>query len=302
LASITTLFTGHDPSIHGIVNSYWVTSRGKKISAYSNVDSCSQVANLADVVSNTFGGRSLIISGSSDIQSSSALGVNRFAGHSSPNTFGFYWNDKKESFENLYSSSSIIKLSDKKEVIASLAKRTIALRNKGDKINFSSDLNTISVEFNTENLHVTFNLNNYEEFLFFSELELIESLIDSLKTSELKSLVDDSIPDLFSFSFSSLEKLDSKKAAVALLILDSVLSQVISEYQNLYNGKAAVEIAFMGTSSYDSVRKSNLKSEFKTSVYDALKKNQLYEETFPVIYSKSNSDAVCKILESKKII
>jgi hypothetical protein len=105
--------------------------------------------------------------------------------------------------------------------------------------------------------------------------------------------------------------LSPSQQKAGLLILDGVLGQVISQFRQLYNGEAAVEIAFMGRSPFEGAASSSLKAR----VYEVLKNNiknkvnfhllyshvkqQSFDKSFPVIYVEdlSTQDA-CKLLDN----
>lgn len=303
VASLTTIFTGYGPSAHGVVNKTWTSPQGKSV-AYSNLQSSPQTANLADVVSQSFAGKSLIVSASSDSQLTSIFGVNQFANkHLSTNSFGYYWNEKTNSFKNIYSSAINIP-STKQNLLEAIAARVYQLRNKGDRVKYSND--QIAVDFPTENIHVVFDLAVKEDFLLFAELELVHSIVASLQSPAMKVLVDDSVPDLFTFAFSAIKGLqarygkDSTQVTAALLILDGTLSKAVSDFKILY-GRVAVEIAFVGVPAYTKVQES-ASAQTKADVYSVIKtqiKNKdLFNAAFPVIYA-DNVETACQTLKTQ---
>jgi len=163
--------------------------------------------------------------------------------------------------------------------------------------------NLIVVMFNDDKVQTVFDLTNEKDFLFFSELIMIDSISRSMQLNQFRELIADSNPDLFSFSFSSLKglKSDSQKFVAALLILDSVISQLISNYQSLYDGRIAVEVAFMGVTAYQLAHDSNTHAALKQDVYNKLSNyitdKQLFDDSFPVIYvGEEDADVSCKLL------
>ncbi len=121
--------------------------------------------------------------------------------------------------------------------------------------------------------------------MFFSELVVIESISQAIQADRFRELIADSAPDLFSFSFSSLEvifldtrgtkllqalKSTPQKFQAAMLILDSALSLLISQYQALYDGRIAVEVAFMGVTAYERVHAANANTPLKQNAYAQL--------------------------------
>jgi len=304
IASITTMFTGYGPSNHGIVNRQWSNGEDNGIvQAYAGMECRSQVAHLADVVDQAFGEQSLIVSASYNFQSTSALTLNQYA-TTTRNTFGFYWNDKVQTYQNAFSNIMSSVMTDRDSVRDYLSKKSFALRSKGDKITYDKENDQVNVYFNGDQIQFSFSLQNIDDFNFFSEIAMIDSISQALQTSTFRNLIIDSIPDLFSFSFSTVKtfKSDVNKFKAAMLLLDGTLSQLINDYQTLYEGRIAVEIAFMGETAYESIHNANLNSKLKVDTFNKISafilNKQLFDESFPVIYVREGiAQSSCQSLK-----
>jgi len=271
IASLTTLMTGHTPSTHGIVHKKW-ESKGEK-TAYSP-EAILRIFNVNDQITQTFEGQPLIISASLDSQMASTLGVN--PRNKIGNNFALYWNKESASFENIYngnipglniSASQLLKIFEKDEKIKS-----------------------------------TFDLNKMEDFYFLAEIEFLRNMAKQLEQNEkYVPLTMDNVPDLFSFSFSTLNAIkqnngeDSSKFIAAVQLLDETLLEVYHKLSSIYSGKMSLEVVFLGTPAYEKMAQNK---ELKNRVFSLLKDSvnkDTFETYFPSIYiTRSGSQDLCR--------
>jgi len=305
VASLTTMFTGYGPEVHGIVNKTWISDEEGKVLAYSNLYSSTQVVNVADVVSSTFNGRSLIVSASADAQIASIFAVNRFANQLAENAYSYHYCEKSGAFKNVREASIANVPSTHDDLINAIASQVYPMRNKADSIKFSADTNEVAVSMPADNVHTKFDLSTKEDLMFFSEIVLAQSIVSSLNDVNTIALVNDANPDLFTFAFSSVKALerlygsDSAQVKAAVLILDGVIAKLAADLKTLY-GRVAVEVAFMGVPAYTRIQHSAEFQQFKTDVYNALKPNTMHINTFPAVYVQGvKAETACQSLKNQ---
>jgi len=266
IATITTIMTGQTPSTHGIVNKEWNAQQSGAKVAYSS-DAQVKIFNMNDQFTQSFEAQPLIISASSNFQMASALGVN--SRNNFGNNYAIYWNEEIADFDNIYNSYHRFNYS-----YASLVKK------------FKSDVSLSE-----------FDVNLPEDFYFLAEIEFLQNMIKVIENDKiLLSLINDKVPDFFSFSFASLKNLKAKndvgstKFAVAINLLDSTLLDVITKLNSLYSEKLAVEIFFLGTPAAEKLSED---VPLKATVFSALKgsvNKALFDAYFPSIYLKKVKD------------
>jgi len=299
ISTMATLATGRTPSQHGIVSKYWNTPIGY-LTAY-RAQALPTVASVSDIVSQTFGGRSLIVSASSCFQMASSMGIHQFLHTENPfwNVMGFYYDTDNAQFESLYlenpTSSSPKALTLVKEQLVN----KLAARKFSAAIQY---LETRDITVQVNGASVQFDLGNEVDFVLFAELEFALTLLDQLRTeSSLKELVNDNTPDLFFLSFAAISKLkaeygnDSPQVAAALVVLDEVLNQIIDGFSALYNNKLGNQIVFLGSN--DAVTTLSLDENLRDAVYPVVRRNVMSQESFntffPIIYLEKGSDNIC---------
>jgi len=300
VASLTTLATGHGPSIHGVVNKTWISTEGKMI-AFSTLETSPQVVNIADVVSNTFQGKSLIVSASADSQMTSIFSVNQFANkHLATNNYAYHFCDKIGAFKTTGAALSDIPATSE-ELLATIASQNYPLRNKGDSIKYFADTKEMLVVIPSENIHIAFDMDTTEDLHFFAELNMAQAIIRSVRTN-LKESVEDNAPDMYTFAFSSIKGLQAKygvnsqNVKAAILLLDGVVSQIAADMKDLY-GRVAVEVAFMGVPAYTRIQKNIAFEQFKADIHTVLKSNTKNMGSFPAVYIGGiNNEAACQVL------
>ena len=292
VASLTSMLTGFGPSFHGVVNKEWLNGE-KSVTAYSTSTSVPQILSIGDIVSQSFGGQPLTVSASNCPVLSSALNSNEFGNSElTKNRIAISYSSETASYSSNVDSIKF----ELNSLLNQLSNRRFNLRNKQDRVSVDLTNSVVSVEFTSENLIAHFDLTTESDKLFFTELEMIQSVLSTIQ-SKYPELVEDAIPDLFSFALSSISKLqDSNKISAALLLLDSVLSDLIAQYNNIYD-RMSVQIVFMGTSSVKQVQNVMKNSNYIEQVYNAIKGNivgdkNTYLRLFPLVYVKNEQSVV----------
>jgi len=148
-------------------------------------------------------------------------------------------------------------------------------------------------------LQLFFDLNSLEDFSFLTEIAFLRNLAEVLsKSGYFSGLINDKVPDLFTYSFSSLKALkmkngvDSPKFSAAMGLIDETLLQVFKTISSLYSEKVSFEVVFMGTPAYEKLAEDK---ELKNRLLSLLKDNvnkQTFETYFPSIYLKEPSHQV----------
>jgi len=270
IASLTTFITGHTPSTHGIVHQQWEGNNGQKL-AYSS-DASSRIFNVNDQITQVFEGQPLIISASLDFQMASTLAVN--VNNRIGNNFAFYWDEKSAGFESVFNG-----------------------RTEG--LNFTESKLLEKLEKNDQ-IKALFDLKNKEELYFLAELEFLQNMVQQFGLNErFSELIQDNIPDLFSFSFASLKTLkkrgDASKYAAAVQLLDETLLKVFNELSTIYGGKISLEVVFLGTPAFEKISQdTKLKDQLFALLKDKVNKDT-FDKYFPSIYLiKSGNQEVCQ--------
>jgi len=307
IASLATLISGYTPSVHGIVNSHWKTPQG--IVAAYGAGSLPATATITDIISQSFHGKSLIMSLSADFQMASAFGAHQYlqASNQQWNNYGFYYDKSEKSFKSIYLVDEIGSpfTIQKEEILQMIAKRY----SNTNTITYHERTN--SILFVMDNTEIKFPLNQEENFLFFAEIEFVLNAIEQLKSNEqLKALTTDSTPDMYNIVFSSVKALaklygrQSTNMQAAQKILDNTLTQIIKELNHLYDNKLTAEVVFLSpNSAYNTL---NRNKQLKNTVYNNLKqyiKNRsVFDTFFPSVYFSEQPAVkldVCTSLDAK---
>jgi len=299
VASLATLATGNTPSVHGIVNKQWRSERGSPVVAYK-AQALPTVASVFDIISQVFEGRSLVVSASADFQMSSALSLHQYlhAENQLWNKLGFFYNFETSQVESLYPSSlpSSLRMSAT-DLLSKAFERKFTLTNPHDKIRFVPETLEFLVDMASGNVECLFDLKKKHDFLFFAEIEFAYAVLSELKSNFL-SLVNDDAPDMISFVFSSLKGIqtrygkNSPQSMAAMAILDSVLVDLISQYNELYHNKVSSQVVFLGSSAFTSLH--NVPS-LREAVYATVRSSVTRDSFlayFPSIYS--TADNLCE--------
>lgn len=286
VSTVATMLSGHTSSVHGIMGKSWYNEDKGFIEAYRAKALC-KVETLSDMMNEVYGGKSLIFSFSGDFQFASAFGIHQFSKTQDPssNSFGFFWNSRKQRFQSIYNPDERSTLTmEKKDVLSSFKNRVS-----------SSDI--MSIEGNDLSIDlkeqvVRLKLNQKEIFAFIAELDFIFTMIEEFENGKLlHPFVLDNYPDLYSIAISSIKGIaekygqDSSEVKAALFILDTYLNQVIEKFETVYENKISTEIVFLAPPAF---RELQGNKDLKKKVYSSLKKyindKTVFESTFPVIH------------------
>jgi len=96
-----------------------------------------------------------------------------------------------------------------------------------------------------------FDKDNDADLTFCRELAALTELVPLLRTDAIRSIIKDSHPDLFTFVFSGLQKIQlehgesSLQYRIAWAKLNGILVQVSDDFANLYENKATVSLLLM---------------------------------------------------------
>jgi len=274
VATLTSISCGVTPSTHGIINKSWKSVSGVESQAYQDY-ALPAVENMFDFVAQSFSGESLILGASANFQMSAAISVSQFIQSTNPsfNNYALHWNKQAGSFKSVYGST---------------------MRNA---FQFSREkLSKYALQFNELDLQAK------EVSNFFAEVTFLHALLDEIQTdTQLKSLVADRVPDLFSIAISSIQDIknvysvDSPQFGLLMSILDQTLLKFITSIVSLYNGKLSVEIILLDNSALLNLKNDEaLKNDVQTIV------GSIVEQYFPIIYLGRNSDQqdICDKLDA----
>ncbi|KAK3699455.1 hypothetical protein QZH41_018608, partial [Actinostola sp. cb2023] len=129
-------------------------------------------------------------------------------------------------------------------------------------IKVSSDGKVVTVAVPGQG-NAVFDLNKKEDFLLFAEAQIVSDVLEKLKRNP--ALVNDNVPDILTFSFSSVKALrdrygeNSLQAKGAVVFLSSIIPKLTKGFFDLYNGNALVEVLAMEW-------QGNLKDKFPAEV------------------------------------
>lgn len=281
IATMATLSSGQTPSVHGIVGSSWRNS-DDIIEAYSAAQSKS--ANFADMLLQSFEGKSLTLSVSGNFQSAAAFSVHQDlqALLENSNDQAFYWNFDSNRFDSVFGSSigSALQLS-RADILSKVASRS-------------------NVEL--------FDLKSQTDFLFFAELEMIQSTVASLGSdADLSVLVGDSTPDALTFVFSSMKGIvakygaSSSQATAAASLVSELISQIVDSLNTLYNNKLATEIIVLAPSAFDAMKVDSVSQIVYQAVEQDVESKEVFDAFFPAVYLNDETDveSVCDAVTEK---
>jgi len=152
---------------------------------------------------------------------------------------------------------------------------------------------------------VSFDLNIPEDQVFLTEIAAVRDIVKRLAIhGPFTTLIDDDVPDFFSFSFSGLQLLkekygeQSQKLVVAMRLLDEFLSEIVSDLNRLYQSRLVTEILFQDKEVYP-----KLSSECLKVLRNYLMSSSDLQLTFPNIYltrgiSLSERNRLCESLQN----
>jgi len=284
--------TGTGPTHHGIVGESWRIQGGGLVNAYSKPGQALR-ANIADIFSQGWQGRSLTLSASS----SSLAGA--FAVHPQwkqdyPSTNAYAYSLQGNKFVSLYDNGE-----------DSLSFDPLKLLKSPSFINFAGVVSTVDgiLQADISDHSSSFDLSIQEDFVLFAELGFVYNLINTLQSdSDISALAKDDIPDFLSFSFSSLKGIQDKygerseKYVVSILLADNAMRQAIEKISQIYDGRVVSSVVYLHT---QVVAEDYVKNLLYENVRDFLHTD--FEKHYPSIFLRSASSAVaevCSILEA----
>lgn len=315
LATFTSFVTGSVPSQHGIVGSHWVELRDdsshEAVSAFEPATTRhAGVATLSDILSQSFAGQSLVFAASANSQFASAAGAHASLVRSAPhwNAISIGYDSMAASFVSLLPRSvpAGLLLPSQAQLLESFTQGSSAFGSlltsftrKGGVISYAA--NKWSVTIAGARKSAEFDMSREADFLFFAELALFSSITNAFRTdANLHALIADSTPDFISLTFSTMPLLAAAYGTAhpvylaALALLDSVLPQIVQEFNVLYSNQLVAEVAFLGgppASQLQLVDKQLigklrrvLKGDLSRTATD------LFESRLPSIYLKLNND------------
>jgi hypothetical protein len=271
VATLTTLITGYSPSDHGIVAKHWASPNGGIQKAYY-AGALPEIQNFVDVLSRLYEGIPLTISASSDFQFSSTLSASQELAANQPNAnnYGFYWDGK--CFASVHPN---------KKAPFKVCKSNIT------EILVHSDFPGLFVEEETgtfEFNNIKFKLSKKSDLLFLAEISFVAQMIQLLEEGTFQTLIKDSTPDMFSFTFASLKALkkseSGEKYQAALDLIEQVVKQTFESFSLFYDRRVTGEVIVLNM--------AETEEEDKMAVYSLVKNNvqskELFSQFFPSLF------------------
>jgi len=289
VAESTTIATGVTPDVHGIVSSAWVSPvDGLKVQAF-NHNAQTLSANMADVLSQTFGGRSMIISASSDFKLASVHAVHKSLSKelAKGNHFGLFLGNK--GFSSIYHRDTALDLANKniETVLYTNAFKQFVLASCC-KASMSNGIFTI---VNGKQETIKFDFDKKVDRALLSELAFLYKLVDSIQhDAHFNKLALDAIPDMLSYSFASLAKIravygaDSLEFVAALKMIDNAMQNTNTILSSVYGEqRVACEVVALAP-------QHTFPKETREKVTKIVGDNVNHiETTFPHFYLKSSA-------------
>eukprot|EP00455_Lapot_gusevi_P027881 TRINITY_DN2961_c0_g2_i1.p1 TRINITY_DN2961_c0_g2~~TRINITY_DN2961_c0_g2_i1.p1 ORF type:complete len:561 (+),score=210.15 TRINITY_DN2961_c0_g2_i1:61-1743(+) len=302
----TSLASGVPPSRHGIVGDAWVDAEDVKVVAFdeTNARASSRVANWADVLSQSFGGQSLTVSASASPQAAAAYMSHHTVAAQRPDAHDYGFALRGTSFTSLRGNSNIqLDVHNLEALFGSsglIARFWNSLKPTGGNFQFDAAKHTLTLSLGGQ--QAVFNLDAEENVDFFGELSFALHLLEKLQTDEaLKALVQDDIPDAYSFTFAAIKDIRDKHGeesplfGVAVRLLDLALPQLMDRYAALYQNSALTEFVMLGSDHH------GLDSTVFDAVQEVASTESGLEEHFPSVYvhDRSHVAFVCRALRQK---
>lgn len=320
----TSIISGQKPSQHGIVAKQWKSLGGKNVHAYASNDpsTWSQVANLPDLIYQTFRGKSLIFSLSGDEQSAKANSVNPTLAGEHPtwtNDYTIHFRPVEKDFIVTSQGSNPGIRRAFEDLTADKLKNMFA---KGNNVlNWLKDHKNVQTKYregfvslkyltndrNTQ--YVRYDLTLPEDMMLFSELQAAHLLLQVLKSPVPLSFVQDDSPDFYTLSFNSLTPLIEKygrhspQVIGGLHLLDNTIPLIIKGFSQLYPKRLLSEVILLG-SHPSSLSVNNPDKRPLLSMLNRLlpSKNFFEAGLFPSIYidgteEKQSNEEYCKMLD-----
>jgi len=323
----TSLISGRKPSEHGIVENQWKNIDDSVVHGYSkDLSTWSQVANLPDLMWQTFRGKSLIVSLSGDEQNAKVNSLNPeltakhptwsnyFTAHFRPETMDYLVTaNGDDDLENLVIKKAIEDLTAKQirnDLENAQDSVLNLLSNAGVDIKYREGF--VSLHYTAKDKtqqYVRYDLTLPEDVRLFSELHSSYTLIKALDSPDVKKLVQDDFPDFYSISFSSIRSLTEKygrhsaQVIGALYLLDKTIPLVVDHFSMLYPNRLLSEVVLLG-SHQTTLSENNPDKRPLISIFNRLLPSQDFFNSglFPSFYidgadEKQSIENYCKILD-----
>lgn len=297
-------FTGVSPSVHGIIASSWKDKNGKDVTAFVDEQSTAQVANVADLVAQTFNGESLILSVSSDAALAHTFAVHPSLTKENPEWLSnvcFSYDSASNAWTTGASPSThfIAQEVVQKFDVASLD--SLSVDNvvvKSDAANQKVDVTFPIVELGVHTTQTaSFNLADKVDASLFAELSFFSSIAALL---EQKSAAKASSPDLINFSFASVASVTQKYGqrsaarAAALNLIDAHVPRIIASINKAYNSNVIEMVMLLG-------RESSISTASKQAAISVIEKAasingvQVDCNMFPNVYINGEDANIMKM-------
>jgi len=225
LSAVTSIVTGEDHTVHGIVGHSWQATEYLAVNAYSH-NGQRKVPNLVDLFSYTSQGtaRTLVVSGNQKMARALGAHVELASAHPDWNNQAVYYSPSK-GLTNLYNDAVI------------------------------SDISTIRSASQKRMMKVE----TREGFILAAELYAIESLPKTLAAMPAST---SSTPDFIAIGITSIKVLtvkfgaESEQVRVAMGLLDTALANMYAQLNQMYNSQVTAEIVGLGRSTTEHTTKT----------------------------------------------
>ena len=292
-----TLATGATVAQHGIVGDGWFTPDGVKQHAYESAAAAATVGSVADIVSQSFGGRSLTASVSSTPALAAAHAVHPSLRAAHPSWHNLAFAVKGRAFASLYPSAQHhleLSFGDVEHILASegLPKLVKDAR-------FSLNAHERSLQVTVGAHSATYSLETEECAEFFAELVFVDHLLHQLQDAPaLAELVADQYPDSYAITLSALRGVREKfgerspQFLVAVRLLDSAVPAIVDRVAAMYGNSVVAEVVVLGA-------ERHVLGASVVAAVERVLPTEASDEFFPAIYTRPGTDAalVCASLK-----
>ncbi|EFA84187.1 hypothetical protein PPL_03262 [Heterostelium album PN500] len=295
VAEMATIFSGVTPAVHGVVGSHWETPSGERMNAYQK-KGISLAANLADVITETYNGKSLIISASSKAGLAGSTAVHQQVAKKIPagNYHAVY--NGAYTMQSIYANNNYddefkLDLNDVERILYSKEFKQFilpsgwAVSRAQDKLTFTKGSQSIEIDIDVE-------------IVFLTELASLFNIVKQVSgKNAFDGAVADSVPDMISFSFGAISSIDRSSAfyPLALQLVDQAMSSAYQQLSGLYGGRVACEIVVLPPAA------AATDSKLMEQVVDIVGDHVIGTPALPSIYlkytSKTQRDDLCAQLQ-----
>mmetsp|Transcript_12633 Transcript_12633/g.24636 ORF Transcript_12633/g.24636 Transcript_12633/m.24636 type:complete len:537 (+) Transcript_12633:2-1612(+) len=251
LALSVTLVTGEKPAVHGLVADSWQEGGNKKHALTGENHAAS--ANIADLMTQTYGDECLAIS-----MSSSFAECHAHAPHKATrNTMSYYYDQEQKAFVSQNGSPSLqwsllstVQNIENSDLVELFSRIKLA----GGDVVFNTRENSFLVKSGPSASPVRFHLDDKVDAALLAELFYAKTLVKKLATdTELQRKISDSTPDSVTLSFRSLNDIgekygyESKQYLAALKLFDSAIPVLTAKLGELSPSAHVGELVLMGS-------------------------------------------------------